>query len=336
MEVTIEGLVYNDTKVLEWEGASPLMPEDAGVPGLPVVLFGMGLGGGGIKHPSALSDEAGCVRFELDLSRELFLRAGEGITGAALYDGILFPFCLSPHWTFRVPVYESTAELGRIRILEDSILLYPKDNSWNTLVVREEIRIVNEGTRAFVGIRPVASMPAGLLATIRVPALPCWQTARHQGGGAPMEAVVMGQRTIGILGFIPPTGPLGEEILISYELPLDEVGSGTISRSAYCDIEVFRIAYPREGSGLEPPEGFSDPQPAPEELGPRYLVVERRNIPGGEDIAFSVSSASARGYPVPTLIVLAFLASVILAQLIARWRDAKVRAEEARGRSPDG
>ena len=314
-EVTVEGLVYNRTRILEADGPSPPSPEDVGVPGVAVVLIGGERPHSGGAHEGAETDEQGRVQIRIDRTDDSHNHA---LGGAARYGGVWYPFRVSPDNTFEVAVYELTNEASTVRVTRHKMTLEPFGNPAASIHVEEEIGIVNDGPRAFQGIRPVPQMSQGLIATIRATGSPHAVEAMLLKSGVPLRDVPVGGDVVGVIGTVPPTGPEGDTILLSYAIHVGEGGGGTITRPIYYRTKRMQILYPRTGIRVRVPEGFSDPRPPSGEAGAKYLLLEASNLPEGGEIRISLSFPSDRFYWVIGGFAGAFLFALTLAFIAAR------------------
>lgn len=319
-EMVVDGLVYNRTKILEWEGDSPPGPEDVGLAGVEVTFE---LHVPGLSHPMvdlarAKSDEEGRVLVKVDVPDTDRSRGSFHVRGVASYAGGRFPFTVSDDGTFEVAVYEPIDDPAAIRIPTHAVMLVTSEDRPGLVSVQERIRIVNDTGRAFQGFKPRMGMETGVLATIRATGGPHGLQAWHGRTGTRLDAIKIDEERWAVVGTVPPTGPLGADFLIQYTLHLEEARKGSIGRRLIADTAKVEIYYPSSGIGLDLPEGFGDPRPAPEETAPGFVVSVGEDVASGEQIQIGIDLASGLLLRLTIGIAAVFLFALALAYVGAR------------------
>ena len=318
-DIVVEGLVFDRSAILEAEGDDGPSPADVPMAGVDVIITGESAHGRGGQHPTGRSGADGRVSLVFPFEDDGHGHGPPKLRGAAVYEGSWYPFEVSDDGKFQVGVYQTTYETDKVRILKDSIYLEAKGEPPSSIQVRETLLIVNESTRAFGGVRPIAAMKKGLLATIRVPRQPHAARAFLPDVGMPLEATVIDQNRMAVMGTITPTGPEGMLVAIEYDLQVGEEGGGAISRPLYCPTETFQVYVGKSGIKVNLPDGFGEFGPADGELAGRFLLAEASGLGDGDEIDLQVSLRSNRFYWVLGLFAGAFLLALGLAG-VASWR----------------
>ncbi|MCZ6689254.1 MAG: hypothetical protein O7H41_06595 [Planctomycetota bacterium] len=326
-EMTVQGFVYDRSRVLATEGMSPA---EAGVPNAPVLLE---LHLKTPDHPQVelargKTDEWGRYEAKVRVPDLPSTSGAFRISGVATHEGADYRFDVTPEGRFEAAVYETTTALDDIRIIRNAIFLDVMGQPADRVDVTEVLHLVNGGKKAFQGIRPNLGMPRPLLATIRTSVRTHRLRAGLSHAETSLDAFPVEAGLAGISGSILPTGPEGDDLIIAYTLHLGPGGRASITRPVYFGAEVVNVFYPRTGVGVDPGKGFSDAEPAPGEMAAKYYVRERRDVRPGEELMIEIDLAPHKFYWVIGSFGLVFLLAVFLAYLAARRASKAVDAAD--------